>query len=409
VTGTDMAVKLRRLVPRLVWVGLTAMVWLVGVGCDPNDRPAPAKPASTTSPAAEAPAKAAPPAQAGVTTTPAARPPALFAAVGYSDAADPLAAAEAAAGAAVKQFRAAGVAPVAAVFLERLAGVTAADGAKIGGRIKQVVGVPTFGHGGVGTYGLTWQAGKLGDGGLAVLLLGGRGLDVKGYAVGGRIEYDYSDEPAKAAIVRQLRQAAAQRGDALARQVPALTRPGLVLVLGALHNDWHVPFMTALHKRLPAGVPIVGGVGKWDDYVYLDGRELTDKGGKPTQVGQLAVVVQGALRVAVCPVTARDKYKSAVVLEEGLDACRHVRKRLGGAGPGQGTGPALVLAFSCVTRLHDAKLPGPAEELANIRGVLGPGAAVFGCFCGGQVGTDAEGRLSVGGDRLVICGVAGVD
>jgi hypothetical protein len=399
----------RRLSHALVWVAVAAAMWFVGAGCEPNGRPGTGKPSQTTSPAAATAAKA--PATTKQTTAPqpaaatAARQPASLAAVGYSDAADPLVAAEAAGGAAVRQFHDAGVTPVAAVFLERLAGVTAADGAKIGGRVKQAVGVPTFGHGGVGAYGLTWQAAKRGDGGLAVLLLGGRGLDVKGYAVGGRIEYDYSDDPAKAAKVRQLRDACAQRGDALGRQVPESPRPGLVLVLGALHDDWHVPFMTALHKRLPAGVPLVGGVGKWDDYVYLDGREMTDAGGKPTQVGQLAVVVQGSLRVAVCPVMARDKGKPAVVLAEGLDACRDVRKRLGAAGPP----PGLVLAFSCVTRLDDAKLPGPAEELANIREVLGPAVPVFGCFCGGEVGTDVEGRLSVGGDRLVICGVAGVE
>lgn len=401
--GTRTTMRSQAITLRPAWVALMAAVCVACAGCEPNDRPAPAKPSQTTSPAARKPAIASQPA-----AVPAAKTPAFLAAVGYSDAADPLAAASAAAGDAVKQFRAAGVTPVAAVFLERLAGVTAADGARIGAAVKKVVGVPTFGHGGVGTYGLTWQAGKLGDGGLAVLLLGGQGLDVKGYAVGGRIEYDDSDDPAKAAKVRQLREAAAQRGDALGRQVPSLARPGLVLVLGALHNDWHVPFMTALHKRLPAGVPVVGGVGKWDDYVYLDGREMTDAGGKPTQVGQLAVVVQGNLRLAVCPVTARDKYKPAVVLEEGLDACRDVRKRLGGAA-GTRPGSELVLAFSCVTRLDDAKLPGPAAELANIGGVFGPAVPVFGCFCGGEVGTDAEGRLSVGGDRLVICGVAGVD
>jgi len=63
--------------------------------------------------------------------------------------------------------------------------------------------------------------------------------------------------------------------------------------------------------------------------------------------------------------------------------------------------PGLILAFGCREAVPEAAA-GPAA----LRDAFGPDVPIFACPCGGQVGTDAEGRLCVGADRLVICAVA---
>ncbi|HUT02167.1 MAG TPA: hypothetical protein VM031_06920, partial [Phycisphaerae bacterium] len=134
--------------------------------------------------------------------------------------------------------------------------------------------------------------------------------------------------------------------------------------------------------------PLVGGVGGWGDSVYVDGRDLTDAKGKRTAVGQLAVVIQGDLRVAVQPVTFPNRWDPAAVRGEARQAGKNVLARLRPARA------KLLLAFGC------------GESVSAVTSIE-PGVPVFGSPCSGQVGTDAVGRLSVGADRLVVCAVAG--
>ena len=338
---------------------LALVCLLAPLGCEPRHKPAGRGPTT-----------------AGTATKPA---PTFLAAVGRSRKADPLAAVEEAAGRARKAFQAAGVPPVAAIFLVGSRGVSAEQFARIGRRARKVTGVATFGQGTIGK-----QAGPT----AMVLVLGGAGLAVKGYVTAGPIEHDDSEAPARAAKVRALRRACAERGEALARQIPPPTKSGLVLLLGALADDWHANFYTALHKQLGPNVPLVGGVGGWGDSVYADGRDLTDAKGKRTSVGQLAVVIQGDLRVAVQPVTFPNRWDPAAVRGEARQAGKVMLGRLR---PAQ---PKLLLAFGCGESVS-------AVTLAN------PGVPIFGFPCSGQVGTDATGRLSVGADRLVVCAVAG--
>lgn len=379
---------------------------VAAVGCEPKDKAA--GPTTTTT--------------AGPQTRPAPRPPAEFlAAVGSSRNADALAAAEEAASQALARFKASGLSPAAAVFLER-SGASPELGRRIGRRISQLAGAPTFGHGtkrGQATFfssaaarspqdtegtksSLSPFLQQDADGAksslspfLTVLVVGGEGLAVKGYAAGGRIEHDDGTDPAEAVKAGSLREACGRRGEALGRQVGGLERGGLVLLLGALGGDWHANFCTALHKQLGVGAAIVGGVGTWDDYVYVDGRELLDAAGRKTAVGQLAVVIQGGTRAAVQPVTFSNRWSPTAVLSEAGQACADVSARLAAASP------KLILAFGCAEGA-----PSAAGQSAALRRAFGPDVPVFGGTFSGQVGTDAEGRLSVGADRLVVCAVA---
>jgi len=363
---------------------------VAAVGCEPKDKPA----AATTT-------------MAGPQTKPAPKPqPKFFAAVGRSHKADALAAAEEATSQALSRFRDSGARPVAAVFLQR-SGASAEHGPRIGHRIRQLAGVPTFGHAtkrGQATFfsppldrspqDTDGRKSSLSPF-LTVLVVGGEGLEVEACATGGEIAHDAGDEAARAAKVRTLRRACAQRGEALGRQIARLKPAGLVLLLAALEDDWHASFYTALHKQLGGGAAVIGGVGTWDDYVYLDGRQLTDAAGRETAVGQLALVIRGDLRVVVQPVTLSNRWSSTAVLNETRQACADVLSRLAPAAPG------LILAFGCREAVPEAAA-GPAA----LRDAFGPDVPIFACPCGGQVGTDAEGRLCVGADRLVICAVA---
>jgi len=332
---------------RLWWMATALPAALLG-GCEPESR----TPASL------------PPATRPVSAP--AGPVAFLAAVGHSHNADSAAAAGEATKQALTRSEAAAVRPAAAVFLGR-----AGAAGEVGGRIKELAGCPTFGQGGTGA------------GGLTVLLLAGEGLSVRGFAAGGEIDHDDADDPAKAVRVRRLREACAERGDALARQLPKLTRPGVVLLLGAMEGDWLATFVTAFHKRLGTGVPVVAGAGTWGDRIYLDGRDVG--------TGQLAVVVQGDLRVAVEPLTPADPWDAQAVAGEVEQAARKVHHRLGPARCG------LVLAF------HDTSF---RVADATFDSVFGADVPAFRCGFLSQAGTDAQGKLSAGTARLVLCGVA---
>ena len=374
------------------WIMPAALCVVAAVGCEPRDKAA--GPTTTT---------------AGPQTRPAPRPPVKFlAAVGASRNADALAAAEEATSQALARFKASGLSPAAAVFLER-SGASPELGHRIGQRITQLAGAPTFGHGtetkrGQATFSSSAVARSPQDTEgaksslspfLTVLVLGGEGLEVKGYATGGRIEHDDVTGPADAVKAGSLREACGRRGEALGRQVGRVKRGGLVLLLGALGGDWHANFCTALHRQLGGRAAIVGGVGAWDDYVYVDGRELLDAAGRKTAVGQLAVVIQGGTQAAVQPVTFSNRWSPTAVLSEARQACADVSARLAAASP------KLILAFGCAEGA-----PSAAGQSAALRQAFGHDVPIFGGTFSGQVGTDAEGRLSVGADRLVVCAVA---
>lgn len=339
----------------------------------------------------------------------------LFAATGLSKDTDVMAAAEEATAAMMEQFRAAGRTPAAVIFLERVvgSGQFRNKGQDIGDRVKRAAGgVPTFGHGGVDVYGLTFGPDvRNEESTFLVLGLAGANLQVRGYATGGKIEYSYPssqrpEDPERAAqwereVAREkeLRQAALTRGRQLGEQIPRLEKPGLILVLGALHNNWHVTFVEGIREALGQDVPIVGGVGKWDDYVYNDGTPLADASGKPATAGQLAVVIQGDMQVSLAGEVCPDKYKP-----EGVQATigRVTEQSLAPLG---GQTPDVVLAFSCVTLLRDSKIMDPSVLYAPLRQAYGEQASIFGCFCGGEIGQSGD-EFSAGGDRLMVAVLA---
>ena len=176
------------------WLSSALVGLVVVVGCEPKDKAT--VPTTTT---------------AGPQTKPAPKPqPKFFAAVGRSHKADALAAAEEATSQALSTFRDSGARPVAAVFLQR-SGAPAERCSPIGRRIRQLAGAPTYGHASARTGA---------EPTVTVLILGGEGLDVKACATGGEIAHDAGGDPARAAKVRTLRRACAERGEALGRQGP---------------------------------------------------------------------------------------------------------------------------------------------------------------------------------------------
>jgi hypothetical protein len=355
------------------WIVPAVLCVVTAAGCEPKDKAA--GPTTTT---------------AGPQTKPA--PVKFLAAVGASRNADALAAAEEATGEALAALRASGVSPVVAVFLQR-SGASAEQGSRISRRIRQLTGAPTFGH--ETRKGRTERQKSSLSPFFAVLVLGGEGLEVEGCAAGGRIEHEEAAGAEQAGKARALRRACAERGEALGRQIARLPRGDLAVLLGGLEDDWHANFYTALHRQLGGGAAVIGGVGTWDDCVYVDGRSLIDAAGKETAVGQLAIVLRGELRVAVQPVTFSNRWDPAAVLKETRQACADVLSRLAPAAPG------LIVAFGCREALPEA-----TGRSTALREVFGPDVPILAWPCGGQVGTDAEGRLSVGAGRLIVCAVA---
>jgi len=342
-----------------IWIAAVAGCWLAGLGCGPGREPSP--------PTASRPVAAARPASRPA----ASRPMDFFAAVGSGRSGDPAAAAEEATGQALAAFRQAGVKPVAAVFVHR--GQTAAATTDVGRRVREVAGVPTYGQG------------SAGSGGLSVLLLGGVGLEVKAFALGGEIPHDDGPEAA-VARVRKLRAQCIRRGEELGEQVGRLSQGGLAIVLGAMEGEWQALFCTGLHKRMGAKAPLVGCAGGWAARVYSDGRAPTDGQGTGAQSGQLVLALGGRISVAAEPVSLSNPHDPAAVAAESRHACRTVLQRL------EPARPRLLLAFG-----------GGSPD--TLRDVTGPDVPIFAIPCVGQAGTDADGNLHVGSDRIVCCAV----
>lgn len=335
----------------------------------------------------------------------------VFAAVGLSKNADALLAAEQASRQMMDQFTAAGRKPAAVLFLERVAKSGNKKGQQIGDTVKKLAGgAPTFGHGGCDVYGLTWGADvKHQESTFMVLGLDAPNLVARGSAVGGRINYSYpkKDKPKEAEKVakwesdwaneREYRQLARQQGAALGAKVSKLSKPGFVLVLGALHNNWHMTFMEGLRSAAGDDVPVIGGVGSWDDFVYCDGESLVDRNGNATVVGQIAVAIEADWKVVLAGEVCQDTHKRAVaeatidsVLAKVADQFKEKK-------------PAALLAFSCVTLLRDNKTMDPSAYYPKLQAVAGD--TIFGCFCGGELGITNDGSFTVGGNRFVVAAV----
>lgn len=340
----------------------------------------------------------------------------VFAATGLSKKTDVMAGAEEATKAMMDAFKASGKKPGAVIFLERVAepGKFAGKGKQIGDKVKELAGgAPTFGHGGTSEYGLTLGADvKDKDSTFLVLGIAAPGLEAKGYATGGKIEYSYPaekrpDDVEKAkqweqdvAKEKVLRETAKTRGKQLGAMIPKLSKPGVVVFMGALHNNWHVTFLEGLREAVGEKTPVIGGVGRWDDYVYNNGDPVKTADGKDAPAGQLAVVIQGDMQVVLAGAVCEDKYK-----KEGVAATIEAVAKKGLAGL-NGKKPAAVIAFSCVTLLRDSKVMDPSVLYAQMSKLYGPTTPLFGCFCGGEAGTANDGKFTAGGDRFMTAVIA---
>ena len=302
------------------------------------------------------------------TAEPARRPaPGLLAAVGRSARAEPAAAATEAAGQAMAHLRAAGVRPAGAIFLDRAADTSPKRVTAIGRCVRRLTGAATCGHG-------TTPTGR--EPAVTVLVLGGEGIDVRGFATSGALA---GGDPNDTAAARALRRARAERGDALGRQISAAADGGIVLTFGALDADAHASFQTALHKRLRGGAALAGGVGTRSDAVYLPGR--------PTSVGQLAVVIRGPVRLAVEPVALSNRWDAGATRAEARAAMAAAVRRIA---PSR---PSLLLTFG--RDEHNALLADRAGDVP-----------IFAVSCTGQAGTDASGKLHAGTGRLIVAALA---
>jgi hypothetical protein len=150
-----------------------------------------------------------------------------------------------------------------------------------------------------------------------------------------------------------------------------------------MEGEWHALLCTGLHKRLGSKLPLVGLAGGWGSSVYLDGRDVPGAGA--TRTGQLAIVIQGDLAAAAEAGALSSPHDPAATAAQ----CRAVAAAVGSRlRPSQ---PQLVFAFGAASG-------GVVAEAFG-------GAAVFGGTGLAQAGTDAEGKLHVGSDRLVLCAV----
>ncbi len=317
----------------------------------------------------------------------------------------------------MSKFKSAGKTPKALLFVERIPGVTTFTvpdaGAKIAKTLMASAGdVPVFGTGGAQSYGIAWGAEiKSEEPSFIVMGLTGSDLDVKGYVDGGKLDYIYNDKKtsddaaagdgkAKEKIDKEksLREMYLKKGEDFARKIPKMEKPGFVLFMGAIHNNWHCTFAEGMAKGLSKGTVMIGGVGQWDDYVYCNGEKFD---GSP--VGRIAITIQGSdFDLAIFGSSAEKvKYSREGLQKHNAEVCGKIIEGLGGKKPD------AVIALSCVTRMRDSKIMDPAVMYEDVVKELGENVILFGNFCGGEIYLDKDGMLDSGGDRLVIAGFKG--
>jgi hypothetical protein len=306
------------------------------------------------------------------------------------------------------KFKAVGKTPKAVIFIERIPLLTKNSGKRIGDTVKETAGgVPTYGTGGAGVYGITFGD-EIENSSPTLMVIGltGKDLDVKAYTDLGRVNYIYTnsstrkkakagDAKAKASLEKetQLRKECKTRGMKLGKQISAL-KNGFVIYIGAIHNDWHKTYAEGMKETMPKGTLMIGGVGKWDDYVYDNGK---------CGIGIMTITVQGSdFDFATFGSSAgKAKYNIPGVKGHTKTVSDKVIAGL------NGQKPDVVIGFSCVTRLRDSKVMHPKIFNADMKKNLGENVVLFGNYCGGEIYLDKDGNLDAGGDRLTIVGIKG--
>jgi len=310
----------------------------------------------------------------------------LVAEIGYSTKREPLAAAEQATRSMLSKLKAGRRRPAVVLFLERTGRAKAADGPRVGDRVKQLAAAPTYGSGGpTGTWGPTWWAKQDREAGFQVLGLAGE-VTARAHVAGGAL-------PAEPGGLRD-------RAEVLGRQVDPSGggRLGL-LFCGA--GSGAGEYLSALRRSVVTDVPLIGAVGEPGDYVYADGRPLTDPAGKPAAAGQLLLMLEAPVKVAFAGIVSRNEADAPSVLAEADLASGHAMKQLAGRPPD------VVFAFSSVGRFRTCSLNDPRKELARLQAAFGRVVPVFGGFCRFQMGVDSAGRFSVGRERLMLVAISG--
>jgi len=347
----------------------------------------------------------------------------FFAATGVSTNDDLMKAASEATSAMMKKFDAAKKKPKAVIFIERIKGFEIKVDQKekfnvpydLGSAIKKASGAAkVFGTGGCGTYGITWGRDiKDEQSSFMVIGLTGADLDVQGFVDSGKLQASGPSLDAVNAARKgdpqgweEIRRERIQRyscrlsGEQLGHQIGLPAKPGFIIVMGAVHNSYHVTYAEGLRYAIPPRVPFIGGVGQWEDYVYCAGLKFKDRigGGNDTVCGRMALSITGTdFDFSVFGAEAVNKFSQEAIDRHTADTARRVREGLGGAVPD------AMIAYSCVTRLRDSKVMDPKVLTAMVDKYFfdGQQGELFGCFCGGEFYVGMWGDATAGGDRLV--------
>lgn len=352
----------------------------------------------------------------------------FFAATGFSNSTEVMVAAAEATDAMMVKFRTAKKTPKAVLFIERVKDFVIPHDQPdkfhlanaIGRTIKDHAGgAKVFGTGGAGVYGITWGRDlKDGDSSFMVMGLTGSDLEVDGYTDAG---YFHASAPGDSTlrlareghplgwetIYREKiqRQTCRLHGQYMGRLLPpVLPKPGFIVLMGALHNDYHVTYLEGMKQDFAPKTSMIAGVGHMTDYIYCDGFEMHDRTGAagPTVNGRLAVTICGSdFDFAVFGGECVNKSDAASIDRHTADVAGRLIERLGGP-------PQAMIAFSCVTRLRDSKVMDPAMLTAGMIRHFFRGdekGELFGCFCGGEAALVPDVGFTAGGDRLVAVGM----
>jgi hypothetical protein len=237
---------------------------------------------------------------------------------------------------------------------------------------------------GSATYGSLTQEGVWTDESVAVLAIGGPGIEVASACREGLGTAALAPAEHMPEIEKRLRAAGAE----LAAQLAKSEKGRLMIVLADAHSPKNGPLVEGIQQVTGPDFPLAGGScnkNAGQSFIYYRGRMLSD--------AAAGVVLSGDFQVALA---GRQAKENQAILATAEAAGREALKRLAT----KNARPALALAFDCAGR--KGRLENVADERAAMRRALGKQLPLFGTYGAGEVGP-----ADLGGEKpaAASCGV----
>lgn len=237
---------------------------------------------------------------------------------------------------------------------------------------------------GSATYGSFTQEGVWTGESVAVLAIGGPGIDAASACRTDLGTASLTPAENMPEIEKRLRAAGAE----LAAKLPKGDKGRLMIILADAHSPKNGPLVEGIQQVTGPDFPLAGGScnkNAGQSFIYYRGKMLSD--------AAAGLMLSGDFQVALA---GRQAKENQAIIATAEAAGREALQRLAA----RNARPALALAFDCAGR--KGRLQNVADERAAMRRALGEQLPLFGTYNAGEIG---PADLGGGKPAAVSCGV----